>query len=174
MNRLITAPDRLADENCLMVFLAGGIQKCPDWQKDLSEHLMQPRWKIDVALINPRQAHFDTSDPLAGEKQIKWEFKYLNKMDMFTMFFYGPTESDQPICFYELGRYIEVMKNRFPVSWDRRIVVTVCRPFKRHQDVVLQTRLATYGMVEAVCCDDYEEAIDRHKRAVANGIRELI
>ena len=175
MMKLVTAPQNLADgDDCLKIFLAGGIQKCVDWQTNVANYLLGFKWGKDrIALINPRQPHFDMNDPLAGEKQIKWEFKYLNMMDMFTMFFYGPTESDQPICFYELGRYIEVMKNKFPDDWQNRIVVTVCSEFKRREDVIVQTKLATSGEVEPICFDTYELAISWHRNAIANAIGKV-
>ena len=175
MMRLITAPNDLnASENCFKIFLAGGIQKCEDWQKNVSEYLLGFKWgSDDIALINPRQPNFNMNDPLAGEKQIKWEFKYLNQMDLFTMFFYGPTESDQPICFYELGRYIEVMKQRFQRTWRDRIIVTVCKEFKRHKDVIIQTMLATNGAVEPICFDSYDLAISWHRNAIANAIGKV-
>jgi hypothetical protein len=172
MIRLVTAPERL-DDNSFKVFMAGGIQKCEDWQSNLASHLMNVSWIGDITLVNPRQAKFDMSDPTAGEKQIKWEFDYLNKMDMFTMFFYGPTESDQPICFYELGRYIEVMKRRFPSDWQHRIVVTACKDFGRCQDVIVQTSLATDGKVEAVSIDGYQMAISVHRYNVSRALLQF-
>jgi len=173
MMRLLTAPDNL-DENdkCFKIFLAGGIQKCADWQESVARWLMAvSEWDgADIVLINPRQSHFDFSDPRAVERQISWEFKYLNQMDMFTMFFYGPTDSDQPICFYELGRYIEVMKRRFPADWQTRIVVSVCREFKHHEDVVYQTLLATESRVVLGCYETYEWAFNWHKENILNAI----
>lgn len=173
MISVVTAPQEFANKNCLKIFLAGGIQKCEDWQKVVSDYLINFNWCDNIVLINPRQSHFDMNDPLAGEKQIKWEFKYLNQMDLFTMFFYGPTESDQPICFYELGRYIEVMKQRFQRTWKDRIIVTVCKEFKRHKDVIIQTMLATNGEIEPICFDSYDLAISWHRNAIVNAIGKV-
>lgn len=162
--RLVTAPEDYNPRKGVKVFLAGGIQKCDEWQARVARNLASSRYWGDgkVTLYNPRQSAFDMSDPRAGEKQIRWEYDYLNKMDVFSMFFYGPTESDQPICFYELGRYIEVMKRRFPRDWWLRIVVTAMRGFRRLEDVVIQTRLATDDRVEPNVYDSLQEALDGH------------
>lgn len=139
-------------KNNIWLFLGGGIQKCPDWQSEVIKNLSLYSNDLakDFIIFNPRQDHFDITDKNAGEKQIKWEFKYLNQMDIFSMFFYGPTESDQPICFYELGRYIEVIKNKFPLDWEKRIIIFTTIDFKRTLDVVIQTALATNKKISVI------------------------
>ena len=55
------------------VFLAGGITDCPDWQAEMVEMLSD----TDLTLFNPRRADFPIGDPLAAQKQIKWEHDHL-------------------------------------------------------------------------------------------------
>lgn len=174
--KLITSPfNREFRESAVekWVFLGGGIQKCPDWQSEiaaaLDSHLGNDASESVIA-FNPRQPNFNMNDPLAGERQIRWEFRYLNVVDIFTMFFYGPTESDQPICFYELGRYVEVMKRRFPADWRNRIVISTSTRFRRFKDVVIQSKLAG---IDAVAFDDFGEMLDSHAVAVWNAVKRI-
>jgi len=174
MMKTITAPNVLENLDCIKVFLGGGIQKCPDWQSKIINDMMRMKWDdVNVTLINPRQPNFDMNDSHAAEKQITWEFNNLNAMDMFTMFFYGPTESDQPICFYELGRYIEVIRRRFPDDWENRIVITVCKDFRRYEDVLVQTRLATEDKVVPYCVKGYNDALLMHELAIVNALKNI-
>ena len=173
--RVVTAPE-IYDGNGFRVFLAGGITKCGQWQKQAINWLLKNHKCMageEIVLYNPRRPSFDINDPSASRRQIEWEFKYLNKMGLFTMFFYGPTESDQPICFYELGRYIEVIKRNFPMTWQHRIVVTASREFRRWQDVEIQTGLATEGEVKAGILQTNKEALLFHCKAVSKALEVL-
>ena len=131
----ITAPNTEAPiyTSC---FLAGGITNCKDWQKEVIESLKE----VNISLFNPRQENFNVLDKSASEKQIKWEYERLESMDIFSMYF-CKSDSDQPISMYELGRNIVRMQNRFPSDWEKRIVISVERGYKRWEDVVIQTRL---------------------------------
>ena len=73
--------------------------------------------------------------------------------------------SDQPICFYELGRYIERMKLRFPKDWKNRIIVSCDDEFKRIQDVLIQTKLATSNRVK-VNVGKGEDLINTHVHCI--------
>ena len=44
---------------------------------------------------------------------------------------------------YELGRNILRMQMRFPSNWEDRIIISVEDGYKRKQDVIIQTGLAT-------------------------------
>lgn len=129
------------------VFLAGGIQKCSEWQKDVISKLNDLGTNNVVWLYNPRRENFPIDDPNAAEEQITWEFNALEDCTVFSMYF-DETESAQPICFYELGRNIERMKSKYPDDWEKRIVVSCDEGFSRYQDVVIQTKLATDEKVE--------------------------
>lgn len=146
MIKVLTATERTEFKpNSIKVFLAGGIQKCPMWQDRVIENMLSVPMTsdIDIYLINPRRKNFPINDPNAAEEQIKWEFDMIEQCDIFSMYFANTLESDQPICFYELGRNIERMKQRFPKDWMYRIVVTCETGFRRWKDVDIQTELAT-------------------------------
>ena len=136
MANVIVAPDvSFGVDNLLKVFLGGGINKCKNWQSEVIDNLNY----LDINIYNPRQNHFDITEVNAAPKQIKWEFDRLNCMDIFTMYFCA-SESVQPICMYELGRYIARMQMRFPSTWQDRIVVSVERGYSRELDVVEQLK----------------------------------
>ena len=98
--------------------------------------------KLDnLVVFNPRRENFPIDDPNAAYEQIAWEFNWLQKMDVFTMYF-SEGDSDQPICLYELGRNIMTMMQRFPNDYAERIVVSYDKNYRRAQDVKIQTDLA--------------------------------
>ena len=142
--KVITAPEQYEPkENDIVCFLAGGITGCKNWQKEVIDYLNKiPRLKVDLVIMNPRRENFPIDDPDAAKEQIEWEFKWLNRADIFSMCFVAG-ESVQPICMYELGRYLVVKKNQFPDDWDHRIIIGVEEDYKRIQDVFIQTELAT-------------------------------
>ena len=114
-------------------FLAGGITDCPNWQKEVIEELSKYEDTDTLVVFNPRRENFPIHDPNASAEQIAWEFEYLNKSDIFSMYFDGG-ESLQPICLYELGRHL----TRNSVK-----VISVQDGYKRANDVIIQTKLAT-------------------------------
>ena len=147
--RVITAPESWelnGDE--IAVFLAGGICKCPDWQKEVIDILssMSEESTKNLVIFNPRRENFPIGDPSAAREQIEWEFYALEVCDIFSMYFCGG-ESDQPICMYELGRNIARMQMRDPLHWYDRIVISCEDGYKRGNDVKIQTSLATDNMV---------------------------
>ena len=117
-------------------------------------------------IYNPRQEHFDITDPSGSYKQIAWEYQYLENMDIFSMYF-SDGNSDQPICMYELGRNIIRMQNRFPNDWKKRIVITCENGYRRKQDVYIQTRLATQD-------DIVYDSLDKHIAAIQRCYQHLI
>lgn len=136
----ITAPDTRKPDG-LSVFLAGGITNCENWQREVIRRLEF----CDVVVYNPRQEHFDITDKSASYKQIRWEYERLETMDIFSMYFCN-SDSDQPICMYELGRNIIRMQNRFPNDWQDRIVISVEYGYRRTQDVIIQVGLCSPGL----------------------------
>lgn len=125
----------------ITVFLAGGISGCRDWQQDVINNLFRMIGKDDsqVVVYNPRRKDFDVDDPGATDDQITWEFQYLNKVNIFSMYFVGGDQI-QPICLYELGRY-----TARPMCEQ---VISVEKDYIRERDVVIQVALATRGMVQ--------------------------
>lgn len=163
---VVTAPEhRYFPPKSLKIFLAGGICKCSLWQQAIiscftnESHELSPDFK-DVYILNPRREDW-LEAPGAAERQIEWEFDMIERCDVFTMYF-ARGESDQPICMYELGRNIERMKERFPESWQDRIIITCDSEYRRVNDVIVQTRLATDGLVNVNVQNTEYDAIKSH------------
>ncbi len=109
------------------VFLAGGINGCPDWQQEMV-HLLSD---TDLVLLNPRRKHFPINDHRASAEQIVWEYESLRKAD--AILFWFPYETLCPIALYELGTWSMT---------DKPIFVGIHPNYQRRQNVVMQTRLA--------------------------------
>lgn len=143
--KVITAPEvyKLQDGE-VSVFLAGGITNCSNWQEKvitkLESELCGSTYD-NLVIFNPRRENFPIDKPSAAYEQIEWEFNNLGCMDIFSMYF-CESNSDQPICMYELGRYISEMQKRFPIDWKDRIIISVEEGYKRKKDVLVQSRLA--------------------------------
>lgn len=141
-------------EGDILVFLAGGITNCEDWQKlviaRLREHELSDPGSLDgLVVLNPRRENFPIDDPSAAEEQITWEFSNLQRADVLSMYF-AAGKSDQPICMYELGRNVVLMRDRFPDGFADRIVVTYERGYSRSEDVRIQLGLAWAAEGEGV------------------------
>lgn len=109
-----------------IVFLAGGITGCPDWQRAMVELLHD----TNVTLLNPRRADFPIGDPDAAYEQIAWEYRHLRKAD--GVLFWFPCETICPIVLYELGAWS---------TTNKPIFVGVHPRYQRRQDVEIQTKL---------------------------------
>lgn len=141
--QVITAPSKaVPKKDNITVFLAGGITKCDDWQSKVIEEL---KFDNNITLYNPRQKKFDIKNNSAAVDQIIWEFERLEQADIFSMYFCN-SESDQPICMYELGRNIARMQIKYPNDWMNRIVVSIEDGYKRSQDVRVQLSLCAPGL----------------------------
>ncbi|MBQ2856480.1 MAG: nucleoside 2-deoxyribosyltransferase domain-containing protein [Bacteroidaceae bacterium] len=154
--KVITAPEKYTVKDTdILVFLAGGITGCPDWQQEVIKYLQEfdaspEECSLDdLVIFNPRREDFPINDPSAASTQISWEFQWLERADIFSMYFANST-SDQPICMYELGRNIARMQMRFPTEWSHRIVISLEKGYKRENDVMIQTRLATNHSVRPI------------------------
>ena len=161
--QVITAPN---DEmnRYIPVFLAGGISNCKDWQSKVIEELMDEK----ITIYNPRRTHFDVSNKTIKHEQIEWEFRQLEYMRIFSMYFCGGT-SIQPICMYELGRNIIRMQNRFPSDWEKRIVISCEVDYIRKQDVIIQTLLATHNKVFV----EHNATPEMHAYYIKRAIRKI-
>lgn len=137
--KIITAPEEYqlrSDE--ISVFLAGGITNCWNWQQSVLTQLSSSSYLTDrLVVFNPRQDNFPIDDPNASRSQIEWEFKYLNQSNIFSMYFTSG-QSTQPICMYELGRYLEVNKLIHPSN----SIISVESGYVRENDVIIQSELA--------------------------------
>lgn len=133
--KVVEAPNGWEYNNEILLFLAGGIVDCPDWQSEVIEKLSEcdKEHPLNLIVFNPRRKNFPIHDKSAAKEQIAWEFNCLEASSIFSMWFCN-AESDQPICMYELGRYIDN---------DTKLQVIGVEPgYKREQDVYIQTELA--------------------------------
>lgn len=128
--KVITAPEpmpalfeRVEDD---IVFMAGGISGCSDWQTKLVELLEN----LPGIMLNPRRPDFPMDDPDAAYKQISWEHYALRRAD--AILFWFPCETLCPIVLYELGAWSMSNKPLF---------VGTHPEYKRRQDVEIQTSL---------------------------------
>ena len=127
--------------NEIKCFLAGGITKCWNWQKSVIAELGKYDLADNLVVFNPHRDNFPINDPSASYEQIGWEFNWLEQCDIFSMYF-ASSESNQPICMYELGRNIVRMQYKYPESYMDRIIITCEDGYSRIEDVKIQSRLA--------------------------------
>lgn len=167
--KVITAPELyVPQDDHVSCFLAGGITNCPDWQSEVIKQLYGfTIGAFEPVIFNPRRENFPIEDKSAAVQQIEWEYKMLERCDIFSMYF-SSGDSDQPICMYELGRNILRMQMRYPSDWQDRIVISVEDDYRRRQDVLIQTGLATKDQIMVniqisprVCLADHVDNIAR-------------
>ena len=180
--KIVTAPEEYEIRpDDVTVFLAGGITGCPDWQKEtikiFTDYIAHPY--LDnlnhdtlehLVIFNPRREEFDVSNHSEATAQINWEFKYLNQIDIFTM--YLCKETLQPICLYELGRYIEVMKRRFPETWHKQIIISANSQYERVRDVIDQVNLAYEGEIPNLWI--FKSTLERHSYEIFRAAEEIV
>lgn len=148
---IFTAPDEYRpnieslpfEDNPIKIFLAGSISGALDWQSATLKILEERLENDPVIIYNPRQEKFNMNSRVAAAQQIAWEFRHLEEMDIFTMYFAASETSVSPISLYELGRNICRMQMRFPTDWQRRILVDIEDGYLRQQDVIEQVDHAT-------------------------------
>lgn len=136
--RAIVAPEpltsRLSDGP--VVFLAGGITDCPDWQATAIEALAHDH----VVLLNPRRPTFDAADPAAADVQVRWEYGHRwHEQLSFMLFWFPASPSVQPIAMLELGEALA--RPELP------IVVGAEPNYPRYQDLVRQCGAARPNLV---------------------------
>lgn len=162
-SEIITSPNNKIDCKHTSVFLAGGISKCKDWQSKVIEELKYD----DITIFNPRRKEFDVNNKSAAYDQIHWEFDRLEKADIFSMYFCN-SESDQPICMYELGRYISRMQCKYPTDWRNRVVISIEEGYKRSLDVIAQVNLCAPRLFV-----DTRATPESHAFIIRNCVRRL-
>ena len=172
--KVYTAPEIYQHEYLqFRVFLAGGITNCPDWQKMVIDELSKYDDTDLLVIFNPRRDSFDATDKSASRKQIEWEFEHQGRSDFNTMFFCdGP--SDQPICMYELGKFIEEMDLYSMYINSNDLLITCMSGYKRLEDVLIQTEIATYDAIKPTVFDTYEEAVKHHAAEIIKKYRKYI
>ena len=166
--KVITAPQVYEPlDNDILCFLGGGITNCPDWQKDVIRYLEYTN-PSNLVLFNPRREDFPINNPCAAREQIAWEFKNLDRADIFSMYFCAG-ESDQPICMYELGRHLQRIMSNYPYpEVTNRIAISIEDGYKRWNDVLIQTELALglkddcFVSIDATPYDHAEDILVRY------------
>lgn len=175
--KVITAPEyyELKDGE-ISVFLAGGITNCPEWQdeviKELEKIFHNTSINDKIVVFNPRRKNFPINKPEESTKQIEWEFNALLECDIFSMYF-SSGESDQPICLYELGRNLTRLQWLNPAGWEDQIVLSVFNGYRRRNEVIIQTSLATsnrLGEVKINTDDDENMLIHKHALNISEKI----
>ena len=131
-----------------VLFLAGGITGCSDWQQEVVSRLHD----LPLVILNPRRTNFPIDDPTAASQQIEWEHRHLRKADAIAFWF--PCETLCPITLYELGAWSVYRDERGP----RPVFIGVHPEYQRRQDVEIQTRLVrpeveiVYGLPDLAEC----------------------
>jgi hypothetical protein len=152
--KTVTAPASLGDAMpSPIIFLAGGITGCPDWQKQALDHLADDGFTGTT--LNPRRADFDVTDPNAAPAQILWEHYALRHASVIMFWF--AAEQIQPIALYELGAWSITPKS---------IAVGCDSAYPRRVDVLEQTRLVR---PELEVADSLEATVKR-----ARGLAEAL
>ncbi|MFI5892060.1 nucleoside 2-deoxyribosyltransferase domain-containing protein [Actinoplanes sp. NPDC051513] len=129
----VEAPAALERTTKPVLFLAGGITGCPDWQAGVLELL----GAADIVVANPRRANFPIHDPGAAYEQIRWEFELLRRADA-VLFWFAGGPSLQPIALYELGAHA--------ANPAKRIAVGADPGYARRPDVLIQLGLVRPGL----------------------------
>jgi hypothetical protein len=149
--KIIQAPeDYIASEQEIPCFMAGCLQRS-EWQEEFLSELSQ--YDLDKLVVyNPKRAYFDSKDLVLQQNQIEWEFKYLNmylnRPYIFSLYF-DESVSDQPMHFYELGRYLSLMQSENALS---SAVVSVHPLFHRRLDILMQVQLVAGLELMPILC----------------------
>ena len=98
--RYIEAPSPADGARGPMLFLAGGITGCPDWQRNAAQQMKDLR--CEVTVLNPRRPAMPPGDK-AHDEQVAWEYAALERATVILFWFCA--ETVQPIALYELGRH---------------------------------------------------------------------
>jgi len=133
-----------------VLFLAGGITNCPDWQQEMRQKLADTEW----VLLNPRREHFPIHDPGAALAQITWEYEHLRMAT--AILFWFPCETICPIVLYELGAWSMTAKPLF---------VGVHPDYSRRRDVEIQTGLVRPDVALVYSLEELARAV----REVSDG-----
>jgi len=93
----------------LAIFLAGGIDRAPDWQKDAITYIKSEYSKLDLAILNPRRSTpFSREDYEARSEQVKWEFMHLRYANVILFWF--PDNAPCTTSLFELGYWLNTSK----------------------------------------------------------------
>lgn len=160
---VVTAPEEYKKQKGdILVFLAGGITGCENWQQVVIKYLIgeEPKLMISdrrLVLFNPRRENFPAHDKNAHAQQVAWERRYIDMSDIFSMYFCSG-ESDQPVCMFELGRrlgYIECWCSARDLPlYTEELIITAEDGYKRRDEVLHQCGLSAGGESIVATGDD--------------------
>ena len=91
------------------IFLAGGIDRAPDWQVEAINYLKETHHDRDLAIFNPRRSTpFSREDYESRTEQVEWEFKHLRYADV--VLFWFPEDAPCTTSLLELGYWLSTSK----------------------------------------------------------------
>lgn len=91
------------------IFLAGGIDRAPDWQKDAIKYIKEKYGELDLAILNPRRSvPFSREEYEAHSEQVKWEFMHLRYAN--AVLFWFPENAPCTTSLFELGYWLSTSK----------------------------------------------------------------
>lgn len=111
-----------------VIFLAGGITNCPDWQSYVVEQIKD----LNVTVFNPRRKDFGKGNAV---EQIVWEHHAIRKSTHMAFWFCKETLC--PITLFELGSALER---------NCELIIGCDKEYERSLDVVVQTKLIRSGL----------------------------
>lgn len=135
--QIIQAPNLIPvpiDPDSPLLFLAGGISNCPDWQKELCDSLSQ--YEGECYIINPRRVGDLARTGEDAKIQIKWEIDMIHESSYFIFWF--PEESICPITLFELGKITEMLAGDNFIYGETQICVGIHPNYQRKMDLEIQ------------------------------------
>ena len=95
-------------KGAVSVFLAGGISGCPNWQKEVIEHLGDYPDTDDLIVFNPRGDIFEKDEIDKDDLYVQWRWEnyFLKNIDIFSIYFCEG--KSQSFSMYELGKFFGV------------------------------------------------------------------
>jgi hypothetical protein len=140
-----------------LVFVAGGISNCPDWQDKFCKRFVGDK----ILLINPRSC-FPSEEQITEEEQITWEYSHIQNACRRTkamekrpdvacaISFWFTSATVQPTSLLELGKATIIAEKLF---------VGVDPDYEWKLDVEIQVGLERPEVKIVYSLDDLEEQI---------------
>lgn len=124
-----------------VIFLAGGITNCINWQARATEVLAN----LPVVICNPRRKVWDLIKAEKIAEQIQWEFLHLEIATQIIFWF--ERDVTQPIALFELGTRIR---------GNKPIFIGTHPEYPRRFDIITQAPLYGYN---SIIFDDMERLL---------------
>lgn len=133
-----------------IVFLAGGISGCENWQDYIINKLQIQDKEQNYLLINPRRQGDLAPNGEMAEAQIIWEAEAMTLVD--TMAFWFPKETLCPITLFEYG---------LSIGRKQDIILGVHLEYQRRFDLEIQTQHYRPRIKPVYSLDDFAQRISR-------------